>query len=102
MGDKWTPARYLKLRYHRCLVPNYKNGELDGYCANILEFTGCMAEGESPGEALRNLERAAEAWIAAQIDSPRGIPRPASYREQMAWNEQREAKPYKYRRRRFK
>jgi predicted RNase H-like HicB family nuclease len=67
-----TIATYLKDPYARILIPEAEGG----YSAEILEFPGCFAEGESPDETMRNLERAAASWIQAALDQGQEIPSP--------------------------
>ena len=45
--------------YGRLLVPE----DQGGYSAEILEFPGCIAEGDTAGEAVANVESTAKAWI---------------------------------------
>jgi len=68
-----TPAtEYLKKPYSRTLIPVG-----DGtFFAEILEFPGCFAEGQSPNEAYKNLEGVAESWIEAAQDQGQEIPNP--------------------------
>jgi predicted RNase H-like HicB family nuclease len=62
----------LRMPYTRLLVP-----EEDGsYRAEILEFPGCIALGESAAEALAELEDVAEDWIDAAMEMGSPIPRP--------------------------
>lgn len=63
---------YLKQPYARILIPD----EHGGYSAEILEFPGCFAEGETPDETMQTLERAAESWIQAALDQGQEIPPP--------------------------
>ncbi len=63
----------LKKPYSRILIPQ----EEGGYSAEILEFPGCFAEGETPNEAFENLEKASEAWIEASLEQELDIPSPA-------------------------
>lgn len=65
------PIDYLQEPYSRILIPS--NGS---YSAEILEFPGCFAEGETPDEAIRNLEDAAESWIEASLGQGLEIPEP--------------------------
>ncbi len=65
-------AKYLSRSYSRILIPQ----EGGGYSAEILEFPGCFSEGDSPEETYRNLERAAESWLLACLDSKTPIPEP--------------------------
>ena len=65
-----TPAEYLKRPYERLLFP-----EQDGsWSAEILEFRGCFATGDTAAEALQNLERVAESWILGMIAKGESIP----------------------------
>jgi len=69
---KKTAKEYLKEPYSRVLVP-----ESDGtYSADILEFPGCFAEGQTPNEAYTNLDRIAESWIEAALEQGQEIPTP--------------------------
>src|SRR4029077_6589213 len=69
-----TPEDYLKGAYARMITP-----ETDGtFSVEILEFPGCFSQGESPDEALRNLEKAAKSWIAAALDQGQEIPPPSA------------------------
>jgi len=63
----------LKRPYSRVLIPDNESG---GYTAKILEFPGCVSEGETPNEAIANLEEAAVGWIEAVIESGQTIPEP--------------------------
>jgi predicted RNase H-like HicB family nuclease len=48
------------------------------YHAEILEFPGCFAQGNTPEEAYANLEKAAESWIDTSISQGQQIPEPSS------------------------
>lgn len=66
------PEAYLKEPYSRILIPND-----DGtFSAEILEFPGCFAEGDTPEEAIRSLEGAAESWIEANLEQGLDVPEP--------------------------
>ena len=70
-------AAYLRKPYARLLIP-----EADGtYRAEILEFPGCIATGDTPDEAFRNLEGAADSWLQAAIAAGQNIPDPADSNE---------------------
>ncbi|HEX9989278.1 MAG TPA: type II toxin-antitoxin system HicB family antitoxin [Chloroflexia bacterium] len=70
---KKEPKSYLKEPYSRVLIPNQ-----DGtYSAEILEFPGCFAEGDTADEAIRNLEAAAESWVEVSLAQGLEIPEPA-------------------------
>lgn len=67
-----TIQEYLKEPYARILIPD----ALGGYSAEILEFPGCFAEGETADETMQALERAAESWIQAALAQGQEIPEP--------------------------
>jgi predicted RNase H-like HicB family nuclease len=73
-GSARTPKDYLKEPYARVLTPDE---EVGGYTAEILEFPGCVTEGDTADEALRNLEEAAEGWIEAALNMGQEIPEPS-------------------------
>lgn len=64
----------LKKPYHWVVVPD----ESGGFCASIMEFPGCLCEGESGVEALEKLRIVAIAWIDAVIEQGWRIPEPRS------------------------
>ncbi|MDP9474123.1 MAG: type II toxin-antitoxin system HicB family antitoxin [Actinomycetota bacterium] len=69
---------YLKKPYARILTPDEEYG---GYTAEILEFPGCVTEGDTADEALGNLEVAAEGWIEATLNANQRIPEPSDTQE---------------------
>lgn len=67
-----TPKDYLKLPYHRRLIP-----ETDGtWFADIVEFPGCIAVGDTPAGAATTLEEVAESWLEATIALGQQVPPP--------------------------
>jgi predicted RNase H-like HicB family nuclease len=46
--------------------------------ARIVEFPGCMTEGETAEEALENLDDAMAAWVEVKIEDGDSIPAPLS------------------------
>jgi predicted RNase H-like HicB family nuclease len=67
-----TASEYLKRPYGRLLVP-----EEDGtYRAEIMEFPGCIAVGETAAQAAENLENAAVGWVESTIAKGRPVPEP--------------------------
>lgn len=69
--------RILARPYVRRLLPD----EAGGYTASILEFPGCIAEGESADEALRNLDAAAASWLAVSLSLGERIAEPLPHSE---------------------
>ncbi len=69
-----TPEEFLAQPYGRLLVREPEGG----FSAEILEFPGCIAEGDTAEEAVANVERAAKAWIASELEQQHRIPTPVS------------------------
>jgi len=68
------PEEYLKEPYSRVLIPDEESGT---YTATILEFPGCIAQGDTPQEAYEHLENAAKEWIEAALTLEQEIPSPS-------------------------
>jgi predicted RNase H-like HicB family nuclease len=66
-----NPEEYLKEPYSRVLIPDEESGT---YTAVILEFPGCIAQGDTPQEAYDHLEAAAKEWIDAALALKQEIP----------------------------
>ena len=47
-----------------------------GYIADIPDLAYCSAYGRTPDEALRQVQRAKKAWLAAAKSAGKRIPRP--------------------------
>ncbi len=47
-----------------------------GYIADIPDLEACSAFGRTPQEAVGEVERAKEAWLAAAREAGRPIPQP--------------------------
>lgn len=58
--------------YARVLVPD----ETGGYVAEVLEFPGCISEGDTPDEAIENLEDAMRGWLQVALENGQRIPEP--------------------------
>ena len=63
---------YLHEPYTYLLIPE----DTGGYSAEILEFPGCFAEGETANATMQALRRAAAAWIEAALAQGQAIPPP--------------------------
>jgi predicted RNase H-like HicB family nuclease len=68
------PEEYLKEPYSRVLIPDEESGT---YTAVILEFPGCIAQGDTPQDAYDHLEDAAKEWIEAALTLKQEIPPPS-------------------------
>ena len=59
----------------RYLVEVFWSDEDEGYIATVPDLPGCSAFGATPEEAVREVQDAAAAWIAAGLGTrPRCIP----------------------------
>ena len=54
----------------------YWSGEDDAYIAEVPELPGCMADGPTQLDALRNVEVVAKEWIETAQQMGRDIPQP--------------------------
>jgi antitoxin HicB len=63
---------YLSLRYDIHL----EGLEEGGYAATIPLLKGCMSDGETPVEAVTNLEEAKTLWLEVAIKQNNPIPEP--------------------------
>ena len=70
--DEEMLREYVARPYSRILVPD----SAGRYFAEVLEFPGCFSEGDTPGQAMDNLNEAMAAWIEAALDSGQAIPEP--------------------------
>jgi antitoxin HicB len=70
-----TPEQILAKPYARRLTPEIGGG----YGATIQEFPGLIAEGDTPDEALANLEAAALSWLEVSLAHSGEIREPISF-----------------------
>jgi len=63
---------YLKLPYTVIMVPE----EAGGFFANIKELPGCMTQGETIDETLKNIEEAKYLWLKTALEMKLDIPLP--------------------------
>lgn len=62
----------IRRPYHRVIT-----GEpVEGYLGEVLELPGCLTAGETPEEALRNLDEAMAVWIESALVHGDPIPEP--------------------------
>jgi predicted RNase H-like HicB family nuclease len=67
-----TLEYYLSLRYDIHL----EGLEEGGYLATIPLLDGCMSDGDTPVEAVTNLEEAKELWLEGALEDGIPIPEP--------------------------
>jgi len=54
----------------------FYSDEDGGYIADVPDLEACSAFGNTPAEALAEVERAKSAWLAAAREHGRSIPEP--------------------------
>ncbi len=54
----------------------YWSAEDESYIAEVPELAGCMADGDTMADALKNAERVIAEWIEVAKDLGREIPEP--------------------------
>ena len=54
----------------------FHSAEDGGYIADIPDLEACSAFGRTPQEALKEVQRAQKAWIAAARAAGKRVPRP--------------------------
>ena len=64
------------LEYPIHLTKRTDNGE-EYWLAEILDLPGCMADGETPNDALDSLEEAKQLWIASHFEDGYEVPEPS-------------------------
>lgn len=50
-----------------------------GFAATVPDLPGCMSDGETPEEAIANVQDAIAAWIEAANEIGRKIPHPSAF-----------------------
>jgi predicted RNase H-like HicB family nuclease len=68
-------SELLKKPYTRIMIPDEESGT---FTAQIVEFPGCIAQGDTPAEAYERLESTAESWIEAALAMHQEIPPPSA------------------------
>jgi len=68
---------YMKLPYNFIIQPiNDESGFY--YVGKVVEFDGCMTDGETEQEVLENLREAMELWIESCLEYGDPIPEPVT------------------------
>lgn len=69
--------RYLERPYRLEIAwSDVEPPDIPGWVANIYEFPGCQAQGDTPEELETNIRRAIEAWTDAELTAGRSVPEP--------------------------
>jgi len=75
---KLTSDEYVELPYSRIIIPDMQSGT---FTAEIAEFPGCIAQGDTAEEAYEKLQEAAKSWIEASQELGQEIPLPLTEHE---------------------
>lgn len=73
---KLTVADYVALPYN-FEVASARDGEHSFWTASVEELPGCVAQGDTPEEAVAGLRPAMESWLTSAMAEQREIPVPA-------------------------
>ena len=65
----------MKLEY-AVRIERLAESDGGGYLAIVPDLPGCMSDGETPEEALRNVQEAIASWIEAAKEWKQEIPAP--------------------------
>jgi predicted RNase H-like HicB family nuclease len=66
----------MKLEY-AVRIERLADSEGGGNLATVPDLPGCMSDGETPEEALRNVQDAIRSWIEAAKEWKQDIPKPS-------------------------
>ena len=66
----------MKLEYS-ARIERLADSDGGGYLAIVPDLPGCMSDGDTPEEALKNVQEAIASWIAAAKEWMMDIPRPS-------------------------
>jgi predicted RNase H-like HicB family nuclease len=65
----------MKLEY-AVRIERLAESDGGGYLAIVPDLPGCMSDGDTPEEALRNVQEAIESWIESAKEWKQDIPKP--------------------------
>jgi predicted RNase H-like HicB family nuclease len=65
---------------YKIVIEPLSQADGGGFLATVPELPGCMSDGETPAEALSNVEDAIATWIHAARKMGRAIPQPQLHR----------------------
>ena len=64
------------MKEHRYHINIFWSAEDEAWIADVPDLRYCSAHGDSPAEALREVEEAVAAWLEAQLEAGRPAPEP--------------------------
>ena len=66
----------MNIKGYAILIESLPVEDGGGFVATVPDLPGCISDGETPQEALANIEDAINAWIEAAHDLGHKIPSP--------------------------
>jgi antitoxin HicB len=66
----------MKLEY-AVHIERLADSDGGGYLATVPDLPGCMSDGETPEDALKNVQEAIVSWIEAAKEWKQEIPKPS-------------------------
>jgi antitoxin HicB len=66
----------MKLEY-AVRIERVADSDGGGYLATVPDLPGCMSDGDTPEEALKNVQEAIESWIEAAKEWNEDVPKPS-------------------------
>ena len=57
----------------------YWSDEDDCFVTSVPDLPGCMSDGKTPEEAIKNTQTIISEWIEAALEDGDAIPKPSSY-----------------------
>ena len=66
----------MKLEYP-VRIERLADSDGGGYLATVPNLPGCMSDGETPEEALKNVQEAIVSWIEAAKEWKQDVPKPS-------------------------
>ena len=66
----------MNTQYYAIIVEPLSAEDGGGFVATVPDLPGCMSDGETPQEALTNVEDAIRAWIEAANELGHVVPQP--------------------------
>ena len=70
----------MRILEYAVLVEPLAPADGGGFIATVPDLPGCMSDGETPEEAVANVQDAITAWIEAAEDLGHPVPQPSARR----------------------
>jgi antitoxin HicB len=69
----------MKFEDYAVIVSPLSDEDGGGYLASLPDLPGCIADGETPAEALEEARDAFAAWASAVLEDKGSLPKPKTY-----------------------